>query len=51
MSDFKRIYLEGDDEFINFVLVIAKTYLGTKCNIIDLNPNYKWSDEDEQPNY
>lgn len=38
MVKFTKIYLEGDEEFINSVLKHAKDSLGSGCYIIDLNP-------------
>lgn len=41
MVKFTKIYLEGNEEFINSVLKHAKDSLGHGCDIIDLEPELK----------
>ncbi len=44
---FTRIYLEGNEFFINKILELARGALGDGCNVIDLVPELK---EEEKEN-
>lgn len=42
---FRKIYLEGNDTFINEVLELGRKNLGDGCNAIDLDPKLKEEEE------
>jgi|TARA_Y100000296_G_C5012146_1_gene175638 hypothetical protein len=43
--NFTKIYLEGNEWFINEILKQAKDELGDSCNVINLNPKFKEEDD------
>lgn len=42
---FIKIYLEGDEDFIDMVLDLARKNLGSRCNVINLSPELKEDDD------
>ncbi len=39
--EYKRIYVEGNEELIKKILELAREKLGKGCNAIDLEPELK----------
>ena len=46
-NKFDEIYLKGTDEFIRKILEIARSNFGDGCRIIDLEPQLKERDDED----